>query len=154
MAITTIVNVRPAARPEVTPVLSSISVVPSIAVSPSISVSPSGLVEVNVTRSDVQVSPSGIGRAIVEATVTPSVTVSVNFGGSGSSSSGSIFTSGSGAPSGGNSGDWYLRTTTLALYENISGTWTLMGYIASSVTNTEARFNCPDGTERGTIITP
>lgn len=41
-------------------------------------------------------------------------------------STGSAFTKGTAAPSGGSDGDWYERTTYGQLYQKVSGTWTLV----------------------------
>ena len=68
------------------------------------------------------------------------------------SSGGSSFTSGAAVPTGGNDNDAYLRTTNKALYQNIAGVWTILGYLAANVTNTAAQFACPDTVTRDATL--
>jgi hypothetical protein len=72
--------------------------------------------------SDTTQDPSGTLKRISAEDV-----LSLGGGGSGNSNS-----SGSGAPSGGNNGDLYLRTSNLHVYMKISGVWTDMGQLVPS----------------------
>jgi hypothetical protein len=67
---------------------------------------------------------------------------------------GNKFTSGISVPSNsaGTNGDWYLRTSDKSLYQKSSGTWTMMGVLASAVTNTAAQFICPDAVTRDSVL--
>lgn len=61
----------------------------------------------------------------------------------------------SGAPAGGDGtvGDVAVDTDTNILYEKTGvATWTVRGQMASSVTNTDANFKCPDTTTRSATL--
>lgn len=77
----------------------------------------------------LQMTPAN--QAVLRASPAASVAFVVRVGGAPGGGSGTTFTSGSGAPTGGVAGDWYLRTdsTTLYLYQNVAGTWTVRGQL-------------------------
>jgi len=65
---------------------------------------------------------------------------------------GATFSSGAGAPSGGNNGDGYIRTSNCAFYLKIAGVWTILFYGAVAVSNTAAQFICPDTVTRDATL--
>jgi len=147
------VTAAPANRTDITVQRREVTVQTEVIGAPKVSVSlTDGIqVTVNVPKApQVQANVSLNDRKVTaEVQPPPVVTVVVQFANR-APGSGPNFTSGSGVPSGsfGNVGDWYLDTDFRTLYQKTAAaTWTDMGTLAKSVTNSEVTFQTPTAGE-------
>lgn len=133
-----------------------ISVAASMATT-GVVVSPNGNVLVQVGQlPQVSITVSQPPQTSVTANLGSIVQVNVGFGSSGGSGSGNFsFVSSIPIGTDGNVGDIRCVTTTGKVYEKTATTtWTFRFQFPTSVTNIKAFYLCPDGTTRGSNLTP